>query len=1164
MHLKQLKLAGFKSFVDPTLVHFPSQLVAVVGPNGCGKSNIIDAVRWVMGESSAKNLRGESMTDVIFNGASNRKPLGQASVELLFDNSLGRLLGPFAQYGEIAVKRILTRDGDSSYYLNGARCRRRDITDIFLGTGAGARGYSIIGQGTISRLIEAKPEELRGFLEEAAGVSKYKERRRETLQRIEHTRENLTRVADISNELNKQLQHLERQAKAAERYTVFKQQEQTCRAEIQALKWQDFTQQQLIKQSDLSALALGHEQQQAVLTGFNKEKIILNEQLQDTNEQAQNIQGLFYQLGTEIVRLEETIQQQEREKTRLEQERQLLQEDWQLAAAQVQQDAAGLQQGQTKAQLLAVQLQKIQLEAQQTEGAWQEAQQQQLQWEARWQEVQTVTNTLIRERQIAQVKLEHTEQSRQQTLLRLEKIHLEQAAISVTDLQQVKTDLDSKQVHLQATLDFDEEQLRQAKEQANQLRLQVQATEQQLRQLQDEFHLINSDYAALVAMQRAARQGTQSKSNNLVAWSDKPRLMDVLEVEPKWQLACDLVLGADLHAYVLDSLDELWPCWQACEAQGASTVTLRHAFEQQQKHPSLADQIKGAIPATVSHLETIYTAEHLDEARSWLPNLLDHESVVTANGFWLGKGWARFTHGVEQDELGLLARQQKIADMALIVEDVQQKMTLVRVQRDHYHTQAQQQSQHIELFQLNFTASSDTVRMNRSALTSNEQAIIHAERLMASMVMEAEELQFLLEEAASAHFEISSQLSQLEAQGQGYEQQQSQFVSEKQLWITDLAAQRKQVEELRVLLHQTELEYDRELTKIQQVQDRIVREEERLQLLQQRLAHTALLCTQAATPDTDLKSQLAELIMQHMEVELQLTASRELVAQFRMGLDDLEKKTAINVLELRQIQELISQTQMQEQALAVRASSIHESLEELGLQAQAVLALLPHDSTQSTREDELIAVSEKIKRLGAINLAAIDEFSTEQQRKLYLDEQYNDLSQALTTLEMAIDKMDKETQLRLENTFNEVNTSFQALFPRLFGGGRAQLELTSDNLLEAGIVVMAQPPGKRNSTIHLLSGGEKAMTAVALVFAIFQLNPSPFCMLDEVDAPLDDVNVGRFCALVKEMSQFVQFLFITHNKVTMELADHLIGVTMREPGVSRLVTVDVKQALTME
>lgn len=1164
MHLKQLKLAGFKSFVDPTVVHFPSQLVAVLGPNGCGKSNIIDAVRWVMGESSAKNLRGESMVDVIFNGSTNRKPLGQASVELIFDNSLGRLTGPFASYGEIAVRRVVTRDGDSSYYLNGSRCRRRDITDIFLGTGAGARGYSIIGQGTISRLIEAKPEELRAFLEEAAGVSKYKERRRETLQRIEHTRDNLVRVADIRDELDKQLQRLERQAKSAERYTVLKEEERLCRAEILALKWQDFTAQQLVKQSELHDLAVNYEQQQSLLTSASRDRTILNEKLHDANEYSQQIQTSFYQLGTEIARLEAAMQQQEREKKRLETDRQQMQDDWQRAEEGLKQDKAQLQDGQENAQALADRLDKLKLEFKQNETHWQELQKQRLQWEGQWQEVQTGANTSKRELQVAQINVQHVEQKRSQTVLRLEKLSTEGASISLVDLQQTKMDLEQKQIKLKETQEFDEQQLQQSTEIANQLRSQLKETEQCLHQFQDDFHRVNSDYAALTAAQRAARLGTQSNKDGIKEWSDKPRLVDVLQIESKWQAVCEMVLGDSLHAYILETFDELWPQWMACERQGESVVTLRKPLVSNHAYSRLVDKIQGDIPATVHHLETIYTAEDLDEAISWLPHILDHESIVTANGFWLGKGWVKLTNPQEHDELGLLARQQKIVDLARVVQELQTQVESVRIQRDQYHVQLQEHLNYIELFQLNLNASKDALRVNISTLMGNEQEIFHAQRVIANTAIECEELQNVLEETAAEHLISTETVSLLETKNRDYEQKLEQFASENQAWLITLTTQQKQLDEVRSLLHQAELEYDRELTKINQLTDRIIREQERLDVLQERLENLVLLCLKSEEPENGVKEQLAEQLRKHGEIELQLTASREQLSQIRLDLEHLEKITLNFDYEVKRVQDVIGQTRMQEQALSVRAGSIQESLDELNLHASTLLEHMPVGITQSLREDDLLALSEKIKRLGAINLAAIEEFTTEQQRKFYLDEQYDDLNQALLTLETAIEKMDKETRLRLENTFDEVNTSFKALFPRLFGGGRAQLELTCDNLLEAGIVVMAQPPGKRNSTIHLLSGGEKAMTAVALVFAIFQLNPSPFCMLDEVDAPLDDVNVGRFCDLVKEMSQFVQFLFITHNKVTMELADHLIGVTMREPGVSRLVTVDVEQALTLE
>ncbi|WP_412756415.1 chromosome segregation protein SMC [Legionella bozemanae] len=1164
MHLKQLKLAGFKSFVDPTVVHFPSQLVAVVGPNGCGKSNIIDAVRWVMGESSARNLRGESMTDVIFNGSSNRKAVGQASVELVFDNSLGRLTGPFSSYGEIAVKRVVTRDGDSSYYLNGSRCRRKDITDIFLGTGAGARGYSIIGQGTISQLIEAKPEDLRVHLEEAAGVSKYKERRRETLQRIEHTRENLTRVADIRDELDKQLQRLERQAKAAERYLILKDEERLCRAEILALKWRDFTAQQEVKQHQIQELAVSYEQQQSALAKANKERATLNETLYDVDEQTQQIQAGFYQLGTEIARLEETIQQQIREKKRLEHDQQQMQNDWQVAQEQLKNDKEELLHCQEKAHHLENRLEQLRTQFKEHEANWHDAQKQQSTWELHWQEVQAHASNLKREFQVTQVKAQHLEEKNQHTLLRLEKLQLEQETISIADLQQARKNLEDQHTKLIADQEFDEFQLKQSQENTEQLRARLQDIEQQLHELQDDFHRANSEHAALMAAQRAARQGMQNNKNPIKEWSEKPRLMDILHVETKWQFACERVLNEALHAYVLETFDELWPQRVTCEQQGENIVTLKKKVLNSGAYPRLIDKIKGDIPANAYPLEHIYTAEHFDEALSWLPELTEYESIITPDGFWLGQGWVKFVTPETQDELGLLARQQKITELSVVVQELQQKIDLLRAERDETHHQLQKSLKEIELQKLNVNASNEALRTNSLALNTNEQAIVHAEKQAAALVFECEELKLVLEEIAVEQCTIKEELYSLEEQCRDSEQRQEQCLHEKQEWMQSLALKNKQVEESRAVLHHAELEYDREKNKIQQLNERIFREQERLNILQERLENLALLCLQTEGPGEELKEQLAQQLQKHSEVELQLNLSREQLSQLRMELEDCEKNILNCDFEVKRIQEQISQTRMEEQALVVRASSVHESLDELGLLPQALLEQIPVGVTQVMREDELIALSEKIKRLGAINLAAIEEFTAEQQRKMYLDEQYNDLNQALATLETAIEKMDKETRSRLENTFEEVNSSFKALFPRLFGGGRAQLELTCDNLLEAGIVVMAQPPGKRNSTIHLLSGGEKAMTAVALVFAIFQLNPSPFCMLDEVDAPLDDVNVGRFCALVKEMSQFVQFLFITHNKVTMELADHLIGVTMREPGVSRLVAVDVTQALAME
>lgn len=1164
MHLKQLKLAGFKSFVDPTVVHFPSQLVAVVGPNGCGKSNIIDAVRWVMGESSAKNLRGESMVDVIFNGSSLRKPLGQASVELVFDNSLGRLTGPFASYGEISVKRLVTRDGDSTYFLNGMKCRRKDITDIFLGTGAGARGYSIISQGTVSRLIEARPEELRVFLEEAAGVSKYKERRRETLQRMEHTQENLARVADIRDELSKQLQRLERQAAAAERYVRLKEEEKSKRADIFALKWKDLKQTQSAKQEQLQGKAEEHEQLQHRLAGLASERVIINEQVQETGYKLEQAQALFYQLGTQIVRLEETIQQHDRDKKRLEQDKLQQQEDWAEAQTQLIQNKEVLEQTCLRAKQLETQRNDALIQLKDHEQQLLLTQTQKSQWEEGNEALIQKANGIKRELQIAQLNTQHGEQKRQQALVRLEQLQSEKATFVVDELHAKREHLDANQEQLKAI----HTQCVNAVEEANALveqeRLRIQTTERHLHEMQDDFYRVNSELAALKAWQQAVKKANKNQEYTIEEWADKPKLMDLLQVEPTWQLACELILGDNLQAYVVHSLDEFWSSQDACQASGEAVVTLQSRKSLQKAYPKLSEHIQGKLPTTAQNLDAIYTAKDLAEAKTWLPHLSDDESIVTVNGIWLGKGWVRCPAVQAQDEPGLLAGLKKITELTSIVLELQQNIDALKITRDTEHNQLTQTIQRAQTCQADLHASSETLSSQSTAIIGVDQAILHATSRIEHLAIEIEELQNLLEETALIQLESATLLHNLESKDEKYTLQKEQIVLEKKTWSDTLLAHNQALDTSRQLAHQSELEYDREHTKMQQLNARIASDEERLAKLEARLEQLALLCHNAETPDVQSASQLAELVMQQQEMGLQLDLIREQSAQFKKALETLEKKAAITDGEIKSLQEAIAQIRLQEHELAVRASAACEALEELGCEPLIVLQNIPEGVTHALREEELLILTEQIKRLGAINLAAIEEFATEQQRKQYLDEQYEDLNQALLALATAIEQMDKETLLRLESTFDEVNTFFKALFPRLFGGGRAQLELTCDNLLEAGIVVMAQPPGKRNSTIHLLSGGEKAMTAVALVFALFQLNPSPFCMLDEVDAPLDDVNVGRFCDLVKEMSQLVQFLFITHNKVTMELANHLIGVTMREPGVSRLVAVDVKQALTLE
>ncbi len=1161
MQLKQLKLAGFKSFVEPTVIPFPSQLVAVVGPNGCGKSNIIDAVRWVMGESSAKALRGESMTDVIFNGSSGRKSVGQASVELVFDNSMGRLTGQYASYQEIAVKRLVTRDGESMYFLNGARCRRRDISDIFLGTGAGARGYSIIGQDMISRLIEARPDDLRAYLEEAAGISKYKERRRETLQRIGHTRENLERVADIREELDKQLTRLERQAKAAERYTSLKQDERLYKAEILALKWNALTVEQAEIQKELQQLSLQYEQYQAKISSLLKEDIVLREQVQEVADNMQQRQAELYQLGTEIARLEESMQQQQRERQRLVADQQQVQADWQTAVAQLQQDKEALTFCEQSLETLLGSLQAMSEAFAAQQQQLLEKQQQERGWNTQWQQIQTVLNQAQREAQVEQVRLQHIEQRRQQTILRLEKLNDELAQSQNEALRDELSTLQTKHIRLSEQRADAAQNHQVSLSQGVSLRQQFTEVEQQLHRVQDQVQVLAMEHGVLQAAQNAAFQ-IANDAQVLPQWKDNARLAEVVTVDDKWLRACELVLGESLQAIVLDTLDNFWPALPSLQGSSAVFVTQALIRPNATSYPRLADKIAGIVPCWLSALADVFAADRLEEALAWLPSLTTEQSVITPDGYWFGAGWVKIAHFAEDQE-STLSRQQALVKLSGSLAQAQDNLRAVQANRDQLHRLISENSAIQDELKQTLSLSEDELRVTETTINNKRQLLENVLSRAGALQEESEVLHELVETLVVEHLQAEHKHQAATRDSTEYELQQTRLQATKSEWGDALKSCQNEVDTLRTAVHQTELQTDREKSKAQQLHDRIGREQSRLNTWQERLEMLAEQSRMLEAPDSEDKASLEHKMHQHQQVEAVLTQRRQQAEELQSKINDLNRSGKQEEQNVKAVQEKIQQQQMHEQAQSIRANALVELLVELNAVPELVLAGMDTGVTLPQREQDFLDIEEKIKRLGAINLVAIEEYQTERERKQHLDEQYQDLTDALATLDSAIAKMDKETEFRLKETFDQINTSFQALFPRLFGGGRAMLTLTCDNLLEAGVLVMAQPPGKRNSSIHMLSGGEKAMTAVALVFAIFQLNPSPFCMLDEVDAPLDDLNVRRFCDMVKEMSPFVQFLFITHNKVTMELADHLIGVTMREPGVSRVVAVDVEQALSI-
>ena len=1165
MKLKKIKLAGFKSFVDPTTIHLPSNLVGVVGPNGCGKSNVIDAVRWVMGESSAKHLRGESITDVIFDGSTSRKPVGVASIELLFDNSDGALGGQYAQYSEIGIKRQVSRDGVSAYYLNGARCRRRDITDVFLGTGLGPRSYSIIEQGMISRLIEAKPEELRVYLEEAAGISKYKERRRETEDRIGHTEENLARLGDLREEVDRQLQHAKRQARTAERYQELKQEERKVHAELLALQGRELVRQQRELEQRAGSETNALEQAIADVRRIEAELEQKRSAHVHAGDQFNEIQGRYYAVGAEISKVEQAIQhareleqRQAREVEELVSSRDELQRHRDHDRARL----AELEQqlGESDPQLVT---------AREHEGrtrAAREAAEQAMQaWQADWEAFTAAANAPAQQAQVERTRTDQLEERRARLRQRRERLAEELARIDPQPLADEVTTLRAQREERQAQLERREAELTALRERIQGLRGEGQALRGELDGLRETQQRARGRQASLEALQQAALGKSDGGAN---AWleraglADAPRLAQQMRAEPGWETALETVLGPSLEAVCVDALEAL--------AGSAAGLESGHLFLVDGNGPGhvagaageplAARLVEGGQAAAL--LAGIYAADDLDQALRLRGGLAAHESVVTRDGLWVGPNWLRVVREADEHS-GVLAREQELRELETQLlalgdrladaenRDVALRGTLRDEEERREELQRGVQQAHRELADLKARLGDREGRLEQ--LRSRGEAIrVEIEEL------EAEDTQCAaaLDESRGKLHRALEEMEGLATRREGLEQQRDRCRA-----ALDEARRAAQAD--RDGVHTLALRVESLRAEQQAKNQGLQRTEEQLARLGTRHAEIEQALHAVAAPQAERRQELERLLAQRVEVEAQLGSVRRELESIEVGIRSAEENRLRAEQAVDSRRETLEATRMRANELRVRADTLREQIVETGFEREALLEALPDDAAPDTWQQQLERITTSIQRLGAINLAAIDEYRELSERMQYLDSQLKDITDSLETLREAIRKIDRETRQRFRDTFEKVNGQLGMLFPRLFGGGHAYLQLTGNDLLDTGVTVMARPPGKRNSTIHLLSGGEKALTAVALVFSIFHLNPAPFCMLDEVDAPLDDANVGRFCEMVAEMSQKVQFVFITHNKVTMELAEQLLGVTMNEPGVSRLVSVDVGEAVRM-
>jgi len=1166
MRLKSIKLAGFKSFVDPTTVQFPNNLTAVVGPNGCGKSNIIDAVRWVMGESSAKTLRGDSMADVIFSGSSARMPVGQASIELIFDNSDGSLSGEYGKFNEIAVRRLVTRELQSTYFLNGSKCRRRDIQDIFLGTGMGPRSYSIIEQGTISRFVEAKPDELRNFIEEAAGISKYKERRRETENRIRHTKENLDRLSDIREEMDRQLHHLQRQAKAAEQYSEFKQQERSVKGELLAIRWRTLDETAVAQEKQVTEhevqLEAVHAEQRHIEANIEAQRV----QHVDLNDAFQQVQEQLYQVGTEIARQEQNIQHQQ------QRAKQLAEELHRTETNKIQ-TVSDLQNDELKTEALQTQLTGLEPEIELlTETELQSGEQLEVaevgmqQWQQSWDEFNQQAAEPRQRAEVEQSRIQHLEQSIAKLQQRVDRLQQEKASFADAPEDSQLLELQEQMEELDERADQHKDRISELVFQIEQQREKNQRLNQTLDQARRSMQELQGRHGSLETLQQAALGKTDAP---VVQWLEKnqlhrlPRLAQNLTVELGWERAVETVLGHHLQGVCVEQVSNLGSTLENL-TQGSITL-----LNPDQAQPATGQHNLQSLQSKVdsswnlgSLLAGIYVVEQLAYALELRDQLAAHESIVCKDGLWLGSGWIRVTRETDeqasvlkrQQELQLLDEQIAELDETIEVQSVDLDAGLLQLKNSEQTRETVQQELNNLLRQHSELASQLSAKQARI-----EQLNMRRQQLIRDLDEHSEQLTQEQEKLADSRLTWQQAQEAMELDLARKEELLQQRDSSRTL-LDDIRQRARHDKEL---AHQGALKKQSICTQLDALSQGVERLRSQLQSLseQETILHEQM--GESAMPLDEYQETLEIQLEKRLRLDEQLRDARAQVEKVDHQLSQLESKRQQNDQRLEKVRNQLESSKVEAQGLRVQRENLVSQLREMKQNLLEILQQLPADAVAEEWENTLTQLQNRIQRLGAINLAAIDEYKTQSERKTYLDAQNDDLMEALETLESAIRKIDRETRTKFKETFDKVNKGLQDLFPKVFGGGHAYLELTGEDLLDTGVTIMARPPGKRNSTIQLLSGGEKALTAISLVFSIFQLNPAPFCMLDEVDAPLDDANVGRFCRIVKEMSESVQFIYITHNKVTMEMATHMMGVTMYEPGVSRLVSVNVDEATAL-
>ncbi|MBT0887883.1 MULTISPECIES: chromosome segregation protein SMC [Acinetobacter] len=1145
MRLSSLKLSGFKSFADSTTLHFKANRTAVVGPNGCGKSNVIDAIRWVMGESSARQLRGGSMQDVIFTGTAKRKPVGVASVELRFDNTYGKLGGAYNAYNELSVRRQVNRDGKSEYFLNGTKCRRRDITDIFLGTGLGPRSYAIIEQGMINRLVDAKPEEMRVFIEEAAGVSRYQARRRETMLHLDHTTQNLARLEDIASELKSQLKTLKRQSETAIQYKALESEIRTIKVEVLSFQCEQSVRLQQEYTLSMNELGESFKLVRSELTTLEHDLTATSELFQRLIQQSTPLQQEWQQAEKKLAELKMT----------LEQKQSLFQQNT-ATLSQLEQ-----QKAQTKERLQLIELQLESLVDQQ-ENQQENLQQQDHLAQQQSQQFQDLkAQQQTQAAQYAQVKAQVEQQQQKHVHMQAQS---EQLAKNISRIEQQKQTLTQQFAQIQPQ--DQQEGMQQLQDEKTRLQAEMLTLEQNIQDSTQQLATLQTNYnehkaqCATLKSEIQILQSEQKNLNQLLIKQSPKAQTDVVQLMQVLQLA-DV---AKPHANLIEKFLAKWLSAQVVEADiefqdsRARQLKIHLAVDSKTSKIQLSEceSLSDWIASPQSSLwQSVAITESLSQALALQVQLQAGQSILSLDGYHVGADWVIGLFYDEAAQAGQGALSHRIR-----LDEIEQALALQLPQYEQAEQQLPELQQQVKQLQQQLQQQQQQFKQQQQALQTLDVQMAKAESAAQAFEVQQQQLQHQLAQ-------LDEQLEEDAMQKDDLEIDLHALAFKLEQALPQYKTLQFQVEQLNEQLDSSQQQFQQQQQEVELLRRQAVQTQQQIELLEK--------------DATFLKAQYQQIVAQMEQakkfvdpVQLELPALETQFSEQQQQTEKLQKTWQEWQVELNSVQSKQQQLTEQRQQQQQQDEQLRAKLEEKRLAWQSAKSDYQHYSEQlndlnseiitglqidvAAHQQKLAKAQQQFDKLGAVNLAASEEYEEVSARFAELSHQIEDLENTVSQLQAAMKSIDQETRKLFMNTFDQVNTELQELFPKVFNGGEASLSLEDD--WQSGVKLMARPPGKRNSSLALLSGGEKALTALALVFAIFRLNPAPFCVLDEVDAPLDDANVGRFCNLVKELSEQVQFIYITHNKLAMTMATDLLGVTMPEPGTSKLVTVNLEEA----